>query len=161
MPERSHTISQFLSCLKSFTRILVTTSTEGGAGTQATATNSNADGPASTSSPQDSAGACIIGSNDTNVGCNANKNQQGLGTSLQVPWALLLLCLAIGLFRVMVFGDNSICNVGNNDDNTNCSNNTVTYNTTPPDSTGQESNRIALGCGIGIGVPTFIVTVLC
>jgi hypothetical protein len=161
MPEQKRITSQFLTCLKSLTRILVTTSTEGAVGAQATATNGNTDAPAPTSLPQDSAGGCNIGNDDTNINCDGNKNQQGLGASVRVPQTLFLLCLAIGLFGVMVFGDStSICNVENDDDNANCSNNSIIYNPKEPDSTGQEGNRIALGCGIGTGVPTFIVTSL-
>jgi hypothetical protein len=79
---------------------------------------------------------------------------------LRVPWTLFVLCLVVALFGAMVFGDtNSICNIGNDDDNTNCSNDTVIDNPPASDSTGQEANRIALGCGIGIGIPTFIATV--
>jgi hypothetical protein len=92
---------------------------------------------------------------------SGNKNQQGLDVPFRVPRTLLVLCVAMALFGMMIFppDSNSICTIGENDDNTNCSNDTVIHNPLQSNSTGQEASWIALGCGIGIGIPTFVAAV--
>jgi hypothetical protein len=55
-------------------------------------------------------------------------------------------------------GDN--CDFGNGDSNNSCTNDTNIVNPPQSDSTGEEGNKIALGVGIGIGVPAFFVALL-
>jgi hypothetical protein len=103
-------------------------------------------------------GNCVIGSNDTNIDCSGDKAQQGLGSRLHVSHSLGIACAMIALLPMLVFGDN--CDYGNNDSGNNCINNTDVTNPPQSDATGQEGNRIALGVGIGIGIPAFIVSLI-
>jgi hypothetical protein len=70
----------------------------------------------------------------------------------------LTVCSILVLFVLLVMGDN--CDFGTGDNNISCINNTNIVNPPQSDSTGQEGNKIALGVGIGIGVPAFIVALL-
>jgi hypothetical protein len=70
----------------------------------------------------------------------------------------LIVCSILVLFVLLVSGDN--CNFGADDNNNSCINDTSIVNPPQSDSTGQEGNKIALGVGIGIGVPAFFVALL-
>jgi hypothetical protein len=58
------------------------------------------------------------------------------------------------------FGEEAgACNVNGVNQNVSCDNNTTIDNIgSGGDASGAEGNRIALGVGIGIGVPTLIIT---
>jgi hypothetical protein len=66
-----------------------------------------------------------------------------------------MVCLILTFVALPVFGDN--CDYGTNASDSTCANNTNIEN--PPqsnNSTETQANRIALGAGIGVGIPTLI-----
>ena len=155
------TYSIVLSCAKSclqYSYILSLTSGPTVVPTAQPPTQTEANGTP-TASPNNggqTAGNCVI--NGSNNSCDGDKNQQGGGISLKVDRMFLILCSILVLFVLLVMGDN--CDFGPDDNNNSCINDTNIVNPPQSDSTGKEGNRIALGVGIGIGVPAIIVAIL-
>jgi hypothetical protein len=102
---------------------------------------------------------CIISGDHLNVTCDSNKI--GVGGKVKVDISLLLLLLSFVSGFLLVSGDNNVCVINGTQQTVSCNNNSVGGSNSTADSGGlSRSDRIALGVGIGFGVPSTIAAIL-
>jgi hypothetical protein len=103
---------------------------------------------------------CIVnGGNGINVTCVGDKI--GVGGKVKVDISLLLLLLSFVSGFLLVSGDNNVCVVNGTQQTVTCINDSIGGSNSTLDSGGlSRSDRIALGVGIGFGVPSTIAAIL-
>lgn len=102
---------------------------------------------------------CIINGDHLNVTCESNKI--GLGGKVTVDVTLLLLLFSFVSGFLLVSGDNNVCVINGSQQTVTCDNNSIGGSNSTADSGGlSRSDRIALGVGIGFGVPSTIAAML-